>query len=821
MLRLRPSELTLTPEDVDEAFRRMTNRQALRVSRHASWQPGRPVLHRGPQRAVQDAVTSLGDIPVLRPRPQRAAQSSVDDDNEDESEQTTPSPRARNDSASISVFPMHGERAVSANPNTSASSALRILHLPFRLGRGHGETPNQSALVEHRFEEDTASPSRLPTSFLEPSDDAVGVAHPSQRASPARPGTASSQVELRGGGQPTRDHARVLSQDASSTTSPSRRVRLPSSPHDEEHPHHDAKGESSATEESSTRLLVSYVTGPSKGSDRPAFAFHEYRPRGSQTEPRRASGRLPNLVRSLSSGGAPTYSLHTQSHEQSITTSDDVFGTPSVPPRELHTGYHQQSVHNQRHPPSTTIPRQFSSEASAASEPFSIYELPPMSRQVSGDHTAGAEPIYPQYDGAVASRQVSHGAYHAVRPSDIRPYYSPMQQSSIASSVGGQHGISPLPSMPYTRNPNSYTMPQALPGRQVVTPAPTGYTDAATAAMQGLVSPLDPFSEHYQHLMEQQNARQAMHAFPVAQHPTDRYSAGARHSATEVARRMSDRLPPQHPTLPTTHHFVGAPGHPPQPMGRNAHNTRTNQRSSENAPVRPSVQTRVPSRNSVVQQNRAVFEAMRNLGNTEPPQQRPSRLSMPQSTVPHDTSNQPQAQELSGTATSRQQMRRRTPQISSSPIPPFEQPPSAQLNPPAQGTSPRMPPTIPPRNESNMRGGAAPDRFQTRARRRVTPARSPTYLQPPRAGPPTSLASDHISATTRLRSPLLRATTSARPPRRVPAQQRDQENSGAGEEHLMRREEAAIHARYGEDEQRDVMDETPPRVGRVERRMFS
>jgi hypothetical protein len=38
----------------------------------------------------------------------------------------------------------------------------------------------------------------------------------------------------------------------------------------------------------------------------------------------------------------------------------------------------------------------------------------------------------------------------------------------------------------------------------------------------------------------------------------------------------------------------------------------------------------------------------------------------------------------------------------------------------------------------------------------------------------------------------------------------------------MRQEAAAIQARYGEeDEERDVMDETPPRVGRVERRMFS
>jgi hypothetical protein len=121
-----------------------------------------------------------------------------------------------------------------------------------------------------------------------------------------------------------------------------------------------------------------------------------------------------------------------------------------------------------------------------------------------------------------------------------------------------------------------------------------------------------------------------------------------------------------------------------------------------------------------------------------------------------------------------------------------------------------------------MRDGGAPDRSHTHARRRVTPARSPTYLQPPRPGPTTSLAVDHVSAITRLRPPLLRTAPSARPLPRVRAQQRDQENSGAGEEQLMRQEAAAIQARYGEeDEEKDIMDETPPRVGRVERRMFS
>jgi len=36
----------------------------------------------------------------------------------------------------------------------------------------------------------------------------------------------------------------------------------------------------------------------------------------------------------------------------------------------------------------------------------------------------------------------------------------------------------------------------------------------------------------------------------------------------------------------------------------------------------------------------------------------------------------------------------------------------------------------------------------------------------------------------------------------------------------MQREEAAVNARYGDIGQQDTMDETPPRMGRVERSMF-
>jgi hypothetical protein len=825
MLRLRPSELTLTPEDVDEAFRRIANRQALRDSRHVSAQSGRPVLRRGPRRAVQDAITTLGDIPILRPRPQRATQSSVDEEMQEESEQTTPSPRARTGRVSASVSPTHGEWTYPANPSTSVSSAPCILHLPLRLRRGHEETPDQSSLVEHRFEEDTTSPALAESSSVESSHDAAGQAAPSQQALPTRPGSTSSQVELRGGGPPKSDHTATSSQDITPTLSTSRRVGPVKSSHDEDSAQENVKAVATANETPPMLRLKSYITKePKKGDDRPAFSFYDLDLplRGTQTEPRRASGRLPGLVRSSSSSGAFTHFLNPQRREQPTTSSDDVFSAPVGPLVGPRMGHPQPGGHSRQRPPSRTTPRQFSSETSAASEPFSFYELPPPSRQTSEDQSGSTEPLHAQYDGSASLRDISRGAYHAVRSSDIQAHNNQMHMN-IGPSTAGQHGFSPLPSMPYTRGLNSYTVPQAMSGGYIVTPAPTGYVDAATEAMQGLPSPLGAYSEHYQRLMQQQNARQIMHAYPTAQHPTSQYSAGARHSSAEFARRMNDRLPLQYSTLYTLPQFYGAPERPPQLMGRNVHATRTNQRSSENAPVRPPAQGRVPSRNSVVQRNRAAFEAMHNLGNTEP---RASRLSVPQPALPRDLSNQYWGQELSRTSTSRQQMRHPTPHTSSSPRPPLVQP-TTQLRPATQRTSPAIPPTIPPpippRNGSNIRlGGGAPDRSQTRARHRITPARSPTYPQPSHPGPTTSLAPYHVSATTRLRSPLLRTTTSARPPPRVRAQQRDQENSGAGEEQLMRQEAAAIQARYGEeDEERDIMDETPPRVGRVERRMFS
>jgi hypothetical protein len=52
---------------------------------------------------------------------------------------------------------------------------------------------------------------------------------------------------------------------------------------------------------------------------------------------------------------------------------------------------------------------------------------------------------------------------------------------------------------------------------------------------------------------------------------------------------------------------------------------------------------------------------------------------------------------------------------------------------------------------------------------------------------------------------------------RANAQLQNQENSGEAEMELMRLEQEAVNARYDEARHGEVMDETPPRIGRMER----
>lgn len=58
-----------------------------------------------------------------------------------------------------------------------------------------------------------------------------------------------------------------------------------------------------------------------------------------------------------------------------------------------------------------------------------------------------------------------------------------------------------------------------------------------------------------------------------------------------------------------------------------------------------------------------------------------------------------------------------------------------------------------------------------------------------------------------------------RRPVRMDPRLQNQENSGEAELEMMRQELEAVRMRHDEDQQGYVMDETPPRIGRVERHM--
>ncbi|KAI0620918.1 hypothetical protein TUN199_07074 [Pyrenophora tritici-repentis] len=136
MLRLRPSELTLTPDDVEETFRRIALRQATRpqstLPRRPLGQPGRPILRRGPQRATRDALTALGKIPFLQP--QQALVTSVDEDGENTSAcediSSSIDPDSSNSHHADPTTP-HQERQDGPVP-VPASSASHTVQLPMR-----------------------------------------------------------------------------------------------------------------------------------------------------------------------------------------------------------------------------------------------------------------------------------------------------------------------------------------------------------------------------------------------------------------------------------------------------------------------------------------------------------------------------------------------------------------------------------------------------------------------------------------------------------------------------------------------------------------
>jgi hypothetical protein len=128
MLRLKPSELALMPDDVDETLRRMARRQQSRAlaargqrQTRPNGRPPPPRLMLGPQRSARDAITHLGNIPALQP--QQAVIAHVDDES-DESDEALTDPAQRADSSPDPLaLPTHSVHLMSTSSAAAAAAA--------------------------------------------------------------------------------------------------------------------------------------------------------------------------------------------------------------------------------------------------------------------------------------------------------------------------------------------------------------------------------------------------------------------------------------------------------------------------------------------------------------------------------------------------------------------------------------------------------------------------------------------------------------------------------------------------------------------------
>jgi hypothetical protein len=528
---------------------KQAQKQAQKASRHASSQPPAPperaIVRQGAQRSVRDAITTLGDIPILRPQPQQPSIASVDNDGDDDANQVSPSPRRVD---SVSGSPIQTPDMTHTPPSqapavASASPTPRTLHLPFRFRRSSRGLSVHSAPTEHQaggsFSSSTLGPQRQDSG-------ANDLPSPEETGSP--PG-------LRGGG-----NSRSGRKDVRRASQPD-----PSSSHqdvvqdDSEEGEHDWLAAKSDNESPPTLYLQGYWTDVVTHPQGPDYKFRAYTIEHPQTEPRRRNPRTSVPPRSHSYGNLPEQrppAVGSRLASRMPPTS----GSPSsgglrttvpshIPPRSSSFNPYAPAYNpGQLYHPYTPSTRPFSNRrglqpglpsgadidaAESYTEPrapsSSNYDYAGRSNSAfsnprglqPGTFEYGPGPRLPPsfgYTSSYANAQLmrpstSYGpqdqaARRGFRGLNTRPG-SPSTAAQFAAQYGG---ASPLPSFPYTR----------------AQPAPAGYSsafeasmDATTAAMQNLPSPLEPYSNHYQQHVIDHNARQMRPAQPpIGQFPT-------------------------------------------------------------------------------------------------------------------------------------------------------------------------------------------------------------------------------------------------------------------------------------------------------------
>jgi hypothetical protein len=517
MLRLRPSELTLTSDDIEETFRRMARRQKpiapVYPTTRPLTQPGQPVLRRGPQRSVRDAYRTLGNIPTLRPQPLQVIHTSAEEDLDADQDSESAVVEARQ----LRVDSGPGSPATSPVQRTPVT--IRDLQLPIRLR--HSPARNvESMRVAHTdiFEDPDGSESVLSRTPILGTPGGPDIVSPSPFSSDVEPNDTRihGHLGLRGGGG--KYSKSPDDRDAPHTPSPLNRGRGGA-------PSRQQQNLSQSPEtEPRTVYLQGYFT---IGAETAPYDFIETSP-WPRTEPCRRNART-SIPRSASAGSIPVFSLLTQGLSNSNASRELTWnaspsdGRPS--PRRASVSHLDRRADSSSSSPFSTIPnktsdssvaaierdaepRRIGSGTSDASLAYSYYELP--------DRSSSGDQFQPQYDGGAGSRLPTQGVYQSIRASTIRPRHDLLRPpSSTCSSQScpnlssvAHHAVSPLPLSPYERNPipqgpqTSLQTPNALENQVDGTER-----DAASTAIQNEPSPLDLLADQLSRMVGGEDGR--------------------------------------------------------------------------------------------------------------------------------------------------------------------------------------------------------------------------------------------------------------------------------------------------------------------------
>jgi hypothetical protein len=593
---------------------------------------------------------------------------------------------------------------------------------------------------------------------------------------------------------------------------------------------------------------------------------------GPQTEPRPRTAQPSRRHRTMSSSSEPSHHPRIMRPDMSESSAaGDVFwdtpapGHPSNRDNHGLQGSSGSSSDRYWSPletdgmgyvyPVRSSSGRHSSGASTASQPYSFYELPDSSRQSSSTCSPPEALAQSQYDGAAPShqvgREVSRGAYHSVRLPQNRalvggflrpPASSRFPSTSSHDLLGlGQHGPSPLPSRPYSRIPSAQHRLLPSAGLINVTDFVGGDQDAARAVQRDLSSPLELIQERANAYFERISARlqaassQIRTAEPGAPSIGDieevsNLSRGAdrqrRDSGTASLWHESDNSAQNRISAWPRSRMDYAPIPVPGPVDdptvhvrvsqvprRTAPAARAIQRSSENAPVDFSLQAMRPSRLSTQRASlvppptrTGLHVAMRGGELSTTPVA--ARFSIPQVQRPRDVSNRPHMH---------------------SPYPAL---PMSDDDPSGSDTVTPVPSTVtrlaPPMHPNPVRGPRIPPRQASRqdlppdapqrqtTRRAVTPIPAPLPFsrQSERGLPSTTTTLDSASGVTSRRTQVAMTATRRRI---MHEQENSEERERERQRQEMRGEVAGVEWRVGAEGRTDVMEETPPRMGRHER----